>query len=215
MVAPLLVDGKRPLLALLVDRDADTREMYAEYLRHFSCDVDEAPDGREALAKVMSRRPDIVVTETRLPGISGLDLCRLLRSESQTRDIPIVVVTGDGFEPDIARARDAGADSVLIKPCAPEQLVAEIRRLLERPRRLRSGRRAPSKAKHERSNTTTPPQKPPSLLCPQCGGLLRYLNSQVADASAPHPEQWDYFECAAGCGVFQYRQRTGRMRLVS
>src|SRR5690349_114225 len=60
-------------LALLVDRDLDTRRMYAEYLRLSGCAVEEAEDGREALAKAISHHPNVIVTETRLPGINGFD----------------------------------------------------------------------------------------------------------------------------------------------
>src|SRR5581483_11966846 len=83
--------------ALLVDRDADTRRMYAEYLRLGHWTIAEASDGREALAKAIATSPDVIVTETRLPGINGYDLCALLRRDSVTRTIPIVVVTGDAF----------------------------------------------------------------------------------------------------------------------
>src|ERR1700737_4800962 len=110
-------------LALLVDRDPDTRKMYAEFLRLSACEVEEAEDGREALAKAIARHPDVVVTETRLPGINGFDLCQLLRRDPSTTRIPIVFVTGDAFEGDVRRAERAGADAVLTKPCLPEKLL--------------------------------------------------------------------------------------------
>ena len=119
-----------PPLALLVDRDPDTRHMYAEYLRQACCEIDEAEDGREALVKALTRHPDVIVTETRLPGINGFDLCRVLRDDAQTRDIPIVVVTGDAFDGDRRRAQQSGADLVLTKPCLPEQLANEIRHVI-------------------------------------------------------------------------------------
>src|SRR5262249_28527716 len=123
---------KQRRLALLVDADADTRRMYAEYLRASSSwSVEEAADGREALAKAITRHPAVVVTETRLPGMSGLDLCRLLRSDPLTAYTSIVVVTADALESDIARARLAGADAVLVKPCVPDRLDAELARLID------------------------------------------------------------------------------------
>src|SRR5438046_1508193 len=75
-------------LALLVDRDADTRQMYAEFLRQSAFEIEEATDGREALAKAISYRPAVVVTETRLPGMSGLELCRVLRTDPASRASP-------------------------------------------------------------------------------------------------------------------------------
>ena len=71
--------------------------MYAEFLKQAACEIDEAEDGREALAKALTHHPDVIVTETRLPGMNGLELCRILRDDANTRDIPIVVVTGDAF----------------------------------------------------------------------------------------------------------------------
>ncbi|HZT76170.1 MAG TPA: response regulator [Vicinamibacterales bacterium] len=68
----------------MIDRDADTRQMYSEFLRT-RCDVEEAADGREALAKALMRHPDVIVTETRLPGINGFELCRLLRHDARGR----------------------------------------------------------------------------------------------------------------------------------
>src|SRR5438067_10540187 len=103
----------RRVLALLVESDSDTRRMYAEYLKLASCEIDEAGDGREALAKAISRPPDVIVTDTRLPGMNGFDLCSLLRRDVTTQTIPIVVVTGETFPSDVSRAEEAGADVVL------------------------------------------------------------------------------------------------------
>jgi two-component system cell cycle response regulator DivK len=226
-------------LALVVDRDGDTRQMYAEVLRLGSWTVEEASDGREALAKAIARRPDVVITETRLPGINGYDLCGLLRRDAVTREIPIIVVTADAYPADMQHAQDAGADTVLSKPCLPEQLAREVARLIEKSRVLRSrqalvherlasevmrAKTLLSKARetkrqvlsrtHQRHDTTTPPITPPILVCPQCDQALAYKRSHVGGVSARHTEQWDYFECPTGCGSFQYRERTRKLRKV-
>src|SRR5438045_4814626 len=96
-------------LALLVDRDADTRQLFADYLRHESYDVEQADDGRLGLAKAVSYHPSVVVTETRLPGMSGVEMCRVLRRDRLTREIPIIVVTADGLPNSISLAHAAGA----------------------------------------------------------------------------------------------------------
>ena len=96
---PTLTPAQRPArdsaLALLVDKDQDTRHLYAEYLKLGNWRVDEAGDGREALAKAIALRPDVIVTERHLPGIDGVTLCDLLRRDLATSTIPIVFVTGD------------------------------------------------------------------------------------------------------------------------
>jgi len=226
------------LVALLVDRDPDTRRMYAEYLTQASYRVDEAEEGREALAKALAIQPDVIITETRLPGISGLDLCAILRRDPATQRTPIIVVTGDSFAGDVARAERAGADVVLVKPCLAETLDNEIRRLVmqsgelrERGRTVRERmheqlvksdsllersreRRKMLSSTHDRHDTTTPPLQPPALHCPTCDQALRYLRSHIGGVSAQNPEQWDYYECIAGCGTFQYRERTRKVRRV-
>src|SRR5262249_40464046 len=180
-------------LALLVDRDPDTRKMYAEFLHLWACETEEAEDGREALAKAMTRHPDVIITETRLPGINGFDLCTLLRRDSSTSEIPIIFVTGDAFEADVRRAERVGADIVLTKPCLPERLLVEVRRLLQQSvdlrRRSEAARRKGESQidhsnelvdraqatnykrtmlsrSHQRHDTTEPPITPPSLISP-------------------------------------------------
>ena len=228
-----------PASALLVDRDPDTRRMYAEYLKLAGCTVEEAEDGREALAKAISHHPDVVITETRLPGINGYDLCRLLHADETTRAIPIVFVTADAFVQDVDRARAAGADAVLVKPCLPERLLIELRNLVTSAYEARSRARSLTEIARERVEranslaetarrmarrplsratprfqTTDPPAPAPALVCPNCDQPLRYDHSHVGGVSMRHAEQWDYYECAAGCGTFQYRQRTRKLRRI-
>jgi CheY-like chemotaxis protein len=229
------------VLVLLADRDADTRTMYAEYLRQSAYEVAEAEDGRDALAMAISRHPTVVVTATRLPGMSGLELCRLLRTDALTNAIPIIVVTGDAYPKNLKLAKAAGADAVLVKPCLPAQLAAEIRGVLATSTRVRRPARIPhdeigpeheksaellerSRANvrrtvlnrtFERRDTTEPPRPPPPLSCPACNQSLRYIKSHIGGASEHHAEQWDYFECFACGGVFEYRQRTRNMRVCS
>jgi len=238
MVAPAAGRQDAPLVALIADRDAETRRMYAEFLALSDCRIEQAEDGRDALAKVFSRQPDVVVTETQLPGINGFELCALLRQDTATRGIPIVLVTGERVDIDVERAETAGADAVLTKPCPPATLFAEIQRLVslsadlrERSRaarermhgqiarsetlldRSRTRRRMLNSA-HTRHDTTTPPIAPPILKCPQCDLPLRYVRSHIGGVTAQNSEQWDYFECVAACGSFQYRERTRKLRRV-
>jgi DNA-binding response OmpR family regulator len=223
-------------LVLLVDRDDDTREMYSEFLKDYAIEIHTAADGRDGLAKAIALAPDIVITDTRLAGIDGYELCSLLRRDATTCQTPILVVTGDGFEADVARARDAGADAVLVKPCLPPALLTEIQKLVRRSQRPKPARphgsppevalpaprartRTPqARAKSRtfnRHDTTTPPEAPPNLLCPACDHPLVYQRSHIGGVNERNAEQWDDFECPAGCGRFQYRQRTRTLRKVS
>jgi len=229
------------LSALLVDRDADTRLLYAEYLRQSAYEVEESEDGREALAKAIARVPSVVITETRLPGMSGYDLCRVLRSDLSTVSVPIVVVTGDSGANDLKRAEDAGADAVLVKPCLPDRLGAEMQRVLARSPDVRrrpqevyekigthvakpneligrtpaNGQHIRLSRVHDRRTTALPPAAPPALVCPVCDKPLTYVVSRIGGVSERFAEQWDYFECVVCSCAYEYRQRTKKIRLYT
>jgi|GraSoiStandDraft_25_1057303.scaffolds.fasta_scaffold82009_2 DNA-binding response OmpR family regulator len=230
------VDSAAVPLILLVDRDFDTRSLYRHTLMASGWRVDEADDGREGLVKVLERRPSLVVTEVRLPYIDGYELCQLIRRDPETCGVRIVVLTAEAFPAQISRAQRAGADSVLVKPCLPDRLERELKRLLEESRNLRlrseatratassqlsrsnellqRGRRSLVRA-HARFETRTPPSAPPELRCPICDQPLFYGRSHVGGVSDRHPEQWDYFTCSGMCGTFQYRHRTQKIRRVT
>jgi len=104
------------------------------------------------------------------------------------------------------RARSRAATSTLAAQLARSEA------LLERSRAT-AKRVTMSHALH-RHDTTTPPVAPPALVCPACDLPLQYARSHIGGVSERHLEQWDYYECAAGCGTFQYRERTRRLRKV-
>jgi two-component system, chemotaxis family, chemotaxis protein CheY len=211
---------------LVADADADTRLLYRESLRLAGCDVVDAADGRDALVKALSHRPTLVITETRLPILDGYALCQVLRRDSATRGVPILVVTAETRPNELNRAREAGADGLLIKPVSPDAVLNEIQRLLryrEGPgqsaaadpaaARLSNEHRRKSLAKaHPRFETKTPPEKPPDLYCPSCDSALTYEHSYVGGVSNRHWEQWDHYSCPTACGTFEYRHRTRKLR---
>ena len=124
-------------LILVVEDDPETRRFYALALAADGFDTEEAHNGFQALAKATTASPDLVLSDIAIPGLDGIELCRRLRADPRTAAIPILAVTGhdDRHYPD--RARAAGANQVLIKPFAPETLVAEARHLLNTPGGIR------------------------------------------------------------------------------
>lgn len=215
-------------LVLLVDADHAARQTCAALFREAFGEIHEAADGREALAIALALRPDAIVTSSELPGIDGLQLCQLLRRDDVTRATPILVLSTNVAPEGAQHAHDAGADSVMRTPCGPELVLAEVRRLLEgvqspMPPRMpvvidadpESDRRRSLTKAHLRRDTTVPPLSPPLLRCPFCDRPLTYQHSHVGGVSAKQPEQWDYYGCGTGCGSFQYRQRTRKLRRVS
>jgi two-component system, cell cycle response regulator DivK len=121
----------RKALVLVVDDFADNREMYSEYLSFSGYDVIEAKNGMEAIAAAQDKLPDIIVMDLSLPVMDGWEATRRLKADERTRQIPVVALTGHALAGHSRIAREAGCDSFLAKPCLPDQLVAEIRRMLE------------------------------------------------------------------------------------
>jgi CheY-like chemotaxis protein len=118
----------------VVEPDADTRELYAFVLQQNQWRVAVARDGREGLAQALALRPNVVVSELALPGVDGAELCRRLRDEPATRQIPILIVTASAYPADLHRASAAGGDAVLSKPCLPTVLIERVRGLCEEGR---------------------------------------------------------------------------------
>ena len=118
-------------LILIVEDDQSTRVMYIEYLSHCGFRVIAAHNGHQALDKARELLPNAVLTDLAVPGMDGFEFCRALQLSAQTRDIPILAVTGHSeYLDQPQRFRQAGIAQVLTKPCAPDVIVEELRRLL-------------------------------------------------------------------------------------
>jgi len=98
--------------------------------------VELCADGEEAMIRIAERQPDLVVLDWMLPTVSGIEVCRRLRQRSQTRNLPIVMLTARGEESDRIRGLDTGADDYVVKPFSMVELTARIRAVL---RRIRPG----------------------------------------------------------------------------
>ncbi len=122
---------------VLVVEDEDALATLLQYnLEKEGYQVALAADGEEALMLVDERLPDLVVLDWMLPKISGIELCRRLRGRSETRNMPIMMLTARGEESDRIRGLDTGADDYVTKPFSMTELAARIRAVL---RRIRPG----------------------------------------------------------------------------
>ena len=122
---------------VLVIEDEDALATLLQYnLEKEGYRVGVATDGEEALTQVDERLPDLVVLDWMLPKVSGIEICRRLRANPKTRNLPIVMLTARGEESDRVRGLDTGADDYLVKPFAMSELSARLRAVL---RRLRPG----------------------------------------------------------------------------
>ncbi len=115
---------------LLVDDYPDARAMYGEYLEFSGFDVVEAANGEEALARALDAGPDIILMDLSLPVMDGCEATRRLKADARTSAIPVVALTGHALAGISDGARRAGCDAFVTKPCLPEDLVLEIRRVL-------------------------------------------------------------------------------------
>ena len=112
--------GRIPVL-LLVEDHRDTRQMYVAYLSS-SFDVMEAADAEQALQLVQQRRPDLIITDLSLPGIDGFEFIIRIRNDAAIAHVPVISLSGYGGEAHEQRARQAGCDRILQKPCLPDAL---------------------------------------------------------------------------------------------
>src|SRR5690606_13181631 len=121
-------------LVLLVEDDPLSRDGYAEYLQRGGFRVAQAGSAEAALDEAAAAVPDVVVTDIALPGRDGSALASDLQAGQHTRGVPIVAMTAYWATDVHERAGKAGITSVLLKPCQPEHLIAELQRVLQRAR---------------------------------------------------------------------------------
>ena len=120
----------KPRSVLVVEDDPETRRFYMTVFTRQGFSIHEAHNGFQAFEKAVALAPDLVLTDIAVPGLDGIELCRRLRADSRTRNVPVLAVTGydDRQYPD--RIIQAGANLVLLKPLEPAVLLAEAQRLL-------------------------------------------------------------------------------------
>ena len=117
---------------LVVDDESSIREMIQYALEKADLSVATAADSHEALLAINNRRPDIILMDWMMPGVSGIELTRRLRRESYTEDIPIIMLTAKVAEDDKVAGLEAGTDDYVIKPFSPRELLARIKAVMRR-----------------------------------------------------------------------------------
>ncbi len=120
---------------LVAEDNQRQAEVIEHYLRIEGHQVQVVHDGQEALRQARQQRPDLVVLDGMMPGLDGLDVCRLLRRESS---VLILMLTARSDEEDLLQGLDSGADDYLTKPYRPRELLARVRTLLRRVDRVKT-----------------------------------------------------------------------------
>ena len=120
-------------LILIVEDERDLRRLYVLHLTMSGFDVIEAEDGAEAIAHTSAKSPDAVVMDLSLPILDGWEATRRLKGDATTAHIPILALTAHEGSGELQRATEAGCDWFVPKPCPPDALATEVRRILSLP----------------------------------------------------------------------------------
>ncbi len=121
-------------LVLVVDDEADILELVRYNLDREGYRVTLAATGEEALQAARREVPDLMVLDLMLPGIGGLDVCRILKRDAATQQVPIIMLTARGSDADVVTGLELGADDYITKPFRPRVLAARVKAVLRRVR---------------------------------------------------------------------------------
>ena len=121
-------------VVLVADDDADIRDLVAFKLEQAGLDVVAVADGQAALEQARQQQPTLAVLDVSMPGLSGIDVCRILRADPATAGMLIIMLTARVQEQDVEGGFSAGADDYVTKPFSPRELVSRIQALLSRAR---------------------------------------------------------------------------------
>jgi len=124
------------MLILVAEDDRDIADLIVHYLQKAGWRAQVAASGSDALLLAREHSFDAAILDVMLPGVSGLDVCRALRGTPATAELPIIMVTARTEESDRIAGLEIGADDYVAKPFSPNELVARIRALMRRSRRL-------------------------------------------------------------------------------
>ena len=121
-----------PKNILVVDDEADLVELVSYNLKKEGFIVDSASDGETALTRIRKGKYDLLILDLMLPGIQGMELCRILRNDPKTSVLPIIMLTAKGEEVDRILGLEMGADDYMAKPFSPRELLARVKAVLRR-----------------------------------------------------------------------------------
>ena len=136
-----MVTGQRQPLVLVVEDESAQREILRYNLEAEGFAVAIAVDGDEAMLMVQEQSPDLIVLDWMLPGVSGIEVCRRVKSRPSTRAIPIIMLSARSEEIDRVRGLETGADDYVVKPYSVVELMARLRTQLRRTRPAATGER--------------------------------------------------------------------------
>lgn len=119
---------------LVAEDEKDIRELIAFTLRFAGFDVLTATNGVEAIEMAEAEKPDLVILDVRMPKMSGYEACRRLKENPQTAKLPVVFLSAKGQDSEIQQGLASGAEEYILKPFAPDELIQQVRNILNRSR---------------------------------------------------------------------------------
>lgn len=119
---------------LVAEDERDIRDLIAFTLRFAGYEVLTANNGEEAVQLTQQTLPDLVLTDVRMPKMTGYEACRLIKTDPATQHIPVVFLSAKGQEAEVQSGLAAGGDEYLLKPFAPDQLTRKVAEILSKPR---------------------------------------------------------------------------------
>ena len=117
---------------LIVDDEPDIVELISYHLNKEGFSVSSAFDGEEALAKIRKEKFDFIILDLMLPNVQGMEICRIMRSDPKTKNVPIIMLTAKGEEVDKILGLEMGAVDYMTKPFSPRELLARIKTVMRR-----------------------------------------------------------------------------------
>jgi|CXWL01.1.fsa_nt_gi two-component system cell cycle response regulator DivK len=120
----------KPRTILVADDEADNRAIMADVLAASGYRVCQACDGAQAVELALRERPDLILLDMAMPGVSGWEAVGRIKAMPQTRDIPVFAFTAFALAGDELKAKEAGCDGYVSKPCVPKEVVEKIRNMV-------------------------------------------------------------------------------------
>lgn len=119
---------------LIAEDERDIRDLIAFTLQFAGHQVLTANNGEEAVQITLREIPDLVLTDVRMPKMTGYEACKIIKADPTTQHIPVVFLSAKGQEAEVQTGLDSGADEYLLKPFAPDQLTRKVAEILARPK---------------------------------------------------------------------------------
>ncbi|MCS6836744.1 MAG: response regulator [Anaerolineae bacterium] len=117
---------------LVAEDERDIRELIAFTLSFAGHQITQAANGEEAVSLAQSTLPDLILTDVRMPKMTGYEACKQIKAHQATRHIPVVILSAKGQDEEIEQGREAGADEYILKPFAPDKLQQRVAEILSK-----------------------------------------------------------------------------------